>query len=190
MITIGKFNYSDVGTPAGYVCGGCMAKGVRLYREYNTFLDYQRLLCRECAMKDQKKTEAEFDRMNPYEHSIGWLVAAVPTEDGSGFWGYTSVPQAGCDWWDNLPKRRAKMKLKNMPKDTRKPFVIASESSFQKQWGSVAMSMEELMAIVSKACGKKVVEVAITPNGQDIEFRTKEQLTFGDIQEAKKKLGL
>lgn len=34
---------------------------------------------------------------------IGWMVPAVPTEDGTSFWGYTSVPQAGCVWWANLP---------------------------------------------------------------------------------------
>jgi len=34
---------------------------------------------------------------------IGWRVPAVPTEDGKSYWGYTSVPQPGCDWWSNLP---------------------------------------------------------------------------------------
>ena len=36
---------------------------------------------------------------------IGWLVPAVPSEEGDTFWGYMSVPQAGCDWWDRLPTR-------------------------------------------------------------------------------------
>ena len=35
--------------------------------------------------------------------SIGWLVPAVPTEEGNTFWGYTSVPYQGVYWWDNLP---------------------------------------------------------------------------------------
>jgi hypothetical protein len=34
---------------------------------------------------------------------IGWRVPAVPTEDGKSYWGYTSVPQPGCDWWESLP---------------------------------------------------------------------------------------
>lgn len=34
---------------------------------------------------------------------IGWLVPAVPTEEGDTYWGYTSVPQPGCDWWRDLP---------------------------------------------------------------------------------------
>ena len=36
-------------------------------------------------------------------NQIGWRVPAVPTEDGETYWGYTSVPQPGCDWWSNLP---------------------------------------------------------------------------------------
>ena len=39
--------------------------------------------------------------------TIGWRVPAVPTEDGSTFWGYTSVPDAGCAWWRRLPTRTA-----------------------------------------------------------------------------------
>ena len=38
-------------------------------------------------------------------HQIGWSVPAVPTKDGS-FWGYTSVPQSGVDWWSSLPLRK------------------------------------------------------------------------------------
>ena len=34
---------------------------------------------------------------------IGWRVPAVPTEENDTYWGYTSVPQPGCDWWANLP---------------------------------------------------------------------------------------
>jgi len=31
------------------------------------------------------------------------MVPACPTEDGSEFYGYTSVPDDVCKWWDNLP---------------------------------------------------------------------------------------
>jgi hypothetical protein len=37
---------------------------------------------------------------------IGWLVPAVPTEDGETYWGYTSVPADGCSWWYALPVRK------------------------------------------------------------------------------------
>ncbi|HOI96943.1 MAG TPA: hypothetical protein PLA19_00355 [Candidatus Pacearchaeota archaeon] len=36
---------------------------------------------------------------------IGWLIPAVPAEGNDTYWGYTSVPQAGCNWWDKLPTR-------------------------------------------------------------------------------------
>lgn len=38
------------------------------------------------------------------EHQLRGLCAAVPTEEGDTFWGYTSVPDDGVKWWDNLPK--------------------------------------------------------------------------------------
>jgi hypothetical protein len=34
---------------------------------------------------------------------IGWYVPAIPDMEGVGYWGYTSVPQAGIDWWRKLP---------------------------------------------------------------------------------------
>lgn len=39
---------------------------------------------------------------------IGWLVPAVPTKENDTFWGYSSVPENGCNWWDNLPYQVAK----------------------------------------------------------------------------------
>lgn len=94
------FSYADQGTPEGYRCGYCHATGVRLYRLYNVFLDGQRLSCRTCACKDGEEQPYGQD-----EHIIGWLVAAVPTEEGDTYWGFSSVPQSGVDWWNRLPKR-------------------------------------------------------------------------------------
>ncbi len=37
--------------------------------------------------------------------SVGWRVAAVPTPDGSSYWGFTSVPMAAVHWWRSLPLR-------------------------------------------------------------------------------------
>ncbi len=34
---------------------------------------------------------------------IGWLVPAVPVAEGDTYWGYSSVPDAGCQWWYRLP---------------------------------------------------------------------------------------
>lgn len=140
------------GAPDSYQCQECGARGVKLWRDYQTFLDHQRLLCLECACKDQdlERTPTEdgqslytgkvfhfystiddepgcgriFDpkygvpenAMRAWIHrerhaSIGWMVPAVPTEDGETFWGYTSVPQAGCEWWHRLPATPSGRKL-------------------------------------------------------------------------------
>lgn len=93
------FRYSDKNPPEEYKCRDCNITGVRLYREYQTFLEHQILRCRKCAIKNQDEQPAQ-----PKEHEIGWLVAAVPTEEGDAFWGYSSVPLEGVKWWDNLPK--------------------------------------------------------------------------------------
>jgi hypothetical protein len=99
------FSYLELKTPDGYVCDDCDKSGVRLYREYQTFLEYQYLRCRCCALKDQSRTAEEEFESGDSEHSIGWLVAAVPTEDGKTYWGYTSVPEDGVRWWNSLPKQ-------------------------------------------------------------------------------------
>jgi len=104
-------NYTLSGAPQRYRCDDCGAHGVKLWRDYQTFLNHQRLLCADCGVKDQKKAGRVDDNGNldTYDgfatDQIGWLVPAVPTEEGDTFWGYTSVPQAGCDWWKRLPTR-------------------------------------------------------------------------------------
>lgn len=92
----------SAGAPPEYCCCKCAANGVKLWRQYQTFLDHNDLMCIDC-------TEAEQDgcKFEGKGHAIGWRVAAVPTEDGSTFWGYTSVPQPGVEWWDRLPLRDA-----------------------------------------------------------------------------------
>lgn len=34
---------------------------------------------------------------------IGWRIPAVPTEANDTYWGYTSVPEPGVQWWKRLP---------------------------------------------------------------------------------------
>ena len=36
---VSKFSYKEGKTPEGYQCDDCGRTGVRLYREYNTFLE-------------------------------------------------------------------------------------------------------------------------------------------------------
>ena len=92
-----------------YRCHGCGAAYCKLWREYQTFADNTKLLCAECALKDQKKSgPIDRDGKRPEKHGgptdqIGWLVPAVPTADGETYWGYTSVPRAGVTWWKSLP---------------------------------------------------------------------------------------
>jgi hypothetical protein len=93
-----SFSY-DGPPPLEYICSQCGANGVRLYRQYNTFAGYLKLKCRACACQDQQTKP-----LSKSEHCIGFLVAAVPTEEGDTFWGYTSVPDRGVVWWDKLPK--------------------------------------------------------------------------------------
>lgn len=114
MIKIEPFSYEQFSplphihsgparTPVGYVCSKCGMAGVKLWRHYQTCLDYQSLFCAFCAEADQGKTYREYGRS--IGDSIGWLVPAVPTEDGTTFWGYTSIPSAGCFWWFSLLSR-------------------------------------------------------------------------------------
>ena len=79
-------------------------------RESNTFSPT--LLCVACACKSEKKTDdvdAGGYRSSEYGRTdqIGFYVPAVPDEEGTGYWGYTTVPEAGVNWWRGLPTRPA-----------------------------------------------------------------------------------
>lgn len=123
-LKIESFSYSSNETPKGYACGVCGRAGVKLWREYQTFLDHQTLSCVDCALKRAEENNkdgkgcryqgpADVQGMVTVHYSvhgashltdqIGWLVPAVPTEDGETFWGYSSVPQPGVEWWKRLP---------------------------------------------------------------------------------------
>lgn len=108
-------DYASGKTHPEYQCYRCGASGCKLWRDYQTFLNHQELLCVDCACAAQEKDAASVneagrlvDGRGIHCDQIGWLVPAVPTEDGSTLWGYTSVPQAGCDWWYGLPLRPRK----------------------------------------------------------------------------------
>lgn len=106
-------DYSKGETPPNYKCGKCGATRCKLWREYQTFLEHQSLRCAKCAAKDEKKDISDIDAYGRYSldpkkrpgqktDQIGWYMPAVPTEENDTFWGYTSVLEAGCKWWDNL----------------------------------------------------------------------------------------
>lgn len=101
-------NYLAGKLPKHYRCDACGATGIKLWREYQTCTP--RLLCAPCACADQKKPDdvnAAGCRGRRGGDQIGWYVPAVPDEEGIGYWGYTSVPQAGVTWWRRLPTRCA-----------------------------------------------------------------------------------
>ena len=110
-MTIGAFRYADGAAPDGYACGQCARHGCKLWRRYQTVLDRQALFCADCAAKNQAHDISDLDDegMSSWEgmrhDSIGWLVPAVPTEDGESYWGYSSVPDEGVDWWRALSTR-------------------------------------------------------------------------------------
>lgn len=101
-------NYQSKKTPSAYVCAECHATGVKLWRESHTFRPT--MLCINCLCKknnidvdtvaqDGMRNDEMFGRTD----QIGGFLPAVPDEEGQGFWGYTSVPQAGVNWWKQLP---------------------------------------------------------------------------------------
>lgn|SRR5574337_28992 len=86
-----------------YSCSKCKVKGVKLWRQYQTFADHIELLCASCGapgvhVDDKGRCESEYGRTD----QIGsWLVPAVPV--GDTYWGYTSVPSQDVEWWKALP---------------------------------------------------------------------------------------
>lgn len=113
-------DYTTVTTPSSYKCGDCGAANVKLWRDYQTFLEHQTLRCADCAAKKSKKDISSMQANGRYTvteqlangqefshttDTIDWLIPAVPTEQNDTFWGYSSVPQDGCEWWERLPVR-------------------------------------------------------------------------------------
>jgi len=104
--------YRNGDVPKDYKCSKCGAQGIKMWRQYNTFADHIELMCGQCALEDQGKKGPLDDRGmrqsevdNEKTDQIGWLVPAIPTEDESTFWGYTSVPASGVRWWKALPTK-------------------------------------------------------------------------------------
>lgn len=83
-----------------YACEKCGASNCKLWRQYNTFLDYVELTCAPCTEKDQGRV-IDLSKGD----QCGWMIPAVPTNDNETFWGYTSVPPDRVQWWKALPDR-------------------------------------------------------------------------------------
>ena len=69
-----------------YECGGCGASGVKLWREYNTFLDQQTLECCDCTATSQNTDVSGIDSEGriDYKDEIlkqfvrEWQIGGVP----------------------------------------------------------------------------------------------------------------
>ena len=102
-----------------YVCAGCKARGLKLWRDYNTMASACELKCAACvtpaqaAYEAKTYTEQNCDYLGTLDadgvfmfrggDQLGGLVPAVPTPEGDTFWGYTSVPDEDVRWWYTLP---------------------------------------------------------------------------------------
>lgn len=103
--------YLNTTVPEHYKCADCSAHGVKLWRLYQTFLEHQVLRCASCAGKYGNEDISSLTPEGMIESKygfgltdqVGGMIPAVPTEDEETYWGYTSVPQAGVEWWKNLP---------------------------------------------------------------------------------------
>lgn len=129
-----KFSYSVFLTPDDYICQSCKISGVKLWRDYNGFQPTQSLRCADCAQKEQNRI------LNWNEcDQIGWMVPAIPSEDGIEYWGYTSVPSSGCRWWHNL---EPKSDQHEYPADTNKWVAkLYSNYLLNKQYGKYVASL-------------------------------------------------
>lgn len=114
-MTIKPFKYTaPPHAPEGYECFACDARGVKLWRESETFLGSLSLACAACSCAEigiANEVDADGRRVHARTDQIGRRVPAVPTEDGTTFWGYTSVPEAGVTWWRTLPTHEAPVRI-------------------------------------------------------------------------------
>lgn len=103
-----RIDYSSTSTPPSYTCGNCSKNGVKLWRSTGTFLGGMSLRCAYCAVEEQQLDINRLSAAGKYDgdygptDQIGSRIPAIPSEENDTFWGYTSVPQDGCDWWDRL----------------------------------------------------------------------------------------
>lgn len=95
------FSYADKTMPSFYRCFHCGGTQCKLWRPYH---DHAPLRCRDCAI-DHAIFVDENHSITILGDQLGALLPAVPCENGIDWWGYTSVPPEGVQWWKALPNR-------------------------------------------------------------------------------------
>ena len=106
-----KIDYKEKVTPFEYICYDCGVTNCKLWRPCQTF--NPRLLCIDCLIikqdldiNDVNEEGQYFEKISSsYLDVIKWYVPAIPDVEGDGYWGYTSVPEVGVNWWRKLPTR-------------------------------------------------------------------------------------
>jgi hypothetical protein len=122
--------YEKLEIPSNYKCSRCKAHGIKLWRQYQT--GTPELLCHRCAdpalvVDLNGRVDSKLGRCDQIDDKVGKtgsLVPAVPTVECDTYWGYTSVPVAGCAWWRALP---------NQPGEPAQPFYAAPEDLAAEQ---------------------------------------------------------
>lgn len=105
-----SFEYASGKAPGGYACVVCGASDCKMWRIGGS--SCVELHCCDCACKESSLSAYDVndggfirDPRHGRIDQIGSYVPAVPTECGTSFFGYTSVPDAGVKWWRGLPTR-------------------------------------------------------------------------------------
>lgn len=116
--SMSPFSYANGEVPPTYKCSKCGKTHVKLWREYCVIPSSTELLCAECLSQKFKKPgftpvfrknrrglycwTVEKGSIYDETDQIEDYVPAVPTEENDTFWGYTTVPKEGVEWWYNL----------------------------------------------------------------------------------------
>ncbi len=153
-----NFRTGDLTGP-DYKCSSCAISGVRLWRQSHTFLCDVRLLCAECAEKDQVEAIQMYAIWHqPMDCGIGNLIPARPTPEGDTFWGHTS---GDVEFWYKLRQYTDEERERNQLRLERDHFC-AREQQALRDWLKQMDDMRQLREqfdLVSKNHAKLYEEV-------------------------------
>lgn len=106
---INNIVYLNKNIPNNYVCSECGKTHIKLWRLYQS--TYPKLLCAECAGKNQIKDILTMDKNGTIligserTDQIGWYVPAILDKEGFRYLGYSSIPEEDMVWWRSLSNK-------------------------------------------------------------------------------------